>query len=117
MAPFWGIVRHMRQRNVARPCRYFFGAVDRRDLFLTDELGAMTKELGGFEFIPALSGKDASDWTGERGLITEVLDRRIASADGGEAYLCGSPGMIDAAIKVLQAKGFGDHAIFYDKFT
>jgi Na+-transporting NADH:ubiquinone oxidoreductase subunit F len=33
------------------------------------------------------------------------------------AYLCGSPGMIDASIKVFKAKGLPDELIFYDKFA
>jgi Na+-transporting NADH:ubiquinone oxidoreductase subunit F len=34
-----------------------------------------------------------------------------------EGYLCGSSGMIDAAVKVLKAKGITEDRIFYDKFT
>jgi len=33
-----------------------------------------------------------------------------------EAYLCGSPGMIDACIKVLTELGVSEDRIFYDKF-
>lgn len=117
MAPFWSMVRHMREKHIERPCTYFFGAVSPRDLFFVEELSALAKDLPGFRFVPALSGKDVpADWPGERGLITEVVDRHVAAGDT-EAYLCGSSGMIDAAVRVLHAKGFTDGAIFYDKFT
>ncbi len=33
-----------------------------------------------------------------------------------EAYLCGPPPMIDAAIKVLTKKGVHEIHIYYDKF-
>jgi Na+-transporting NADH:ubiquinone oxidoreductase subunit F len=36
--------------------------------------------------------------------------------DNHEAYLCGSPGMIDAAIKVFKEKGLPDELTFFDKF-
>jgi Na+-transporting NADH:ubiquinone oxidoreductase subunit F len=118
MAPFWSMIRHMREKHIDRPCTYFFGAVAPRDLFLTEELSKLAGQMPNFRFVPALSGKDVpQDWAGERGLITEVVDRRVPAADDREAYLCGSGGMIDAAIKVLHAKGFTDPAIFYDKFT
>jgi Na+-transporting NADH:ubiquinone oxidoreductase subunit F len=118
MAPFWSMVRHMREKHVDRPCTYFFGAVAPRDLFLTEELAKLTGEMPNFHFVPALSGKDLpADWAGQRGLITEVVDRHVPAADDGEAYLCGGSGMIDAAVKVLHAKGFTDQVIFYDKFT
>ena len=118
MAPFWSMVRHMKDEGIARPCTYFFGAVAGKDLFLVDELHALEKELPWFTFVPALSAPaDGDDWDGERGLITEVVERHVASGDNTEAYLCGSPGMIDAAAKVLRAKGVVEERTFYDKFA
>ena len=120
MAPFWAMVRHMKEAGIRRECTFFFGAVQGRDLFLTEELRQLEGELPWFHYVPALSGPADSDgWTGERGLITEVVDRSV-SADGigsKEAYLCGSGGMIEAARKLLQGKGMPDEQIFYDKFT
>jgi len=118
MAPFWSIVRHMRERGIARKVTFFFGAVAPRDLFLVEELRQFEKEMPGFRFVPALSGNpDADSWTGERGLITQVVDRHVAAGTDAEGYLCGSSGMIDAAVKVLKAKGIPEDRIFYDKFT
>jgi Na+-transporting NADH:ubiquinone oxidoreductase subunit F len=36
---------------------------------------------------------------------------------GYEGYLCGSPGMIDASIKVLLDMGISRDKIYYDKFA
>jgi len=118
MAPFWSIIRHMREHNIRRKCTYFFGAVQKRDLFLVDELRQLEKEMPNFRFVPALSGDPKDDgWAGERGLITEVVDRRLFDGSDKEGYLCGSGGMIDAAVKVLTAKGMPEERIYYDKFT
>ena len=118
MAPFWSMLRHGARKGLERKCTYFFGAVGRRDLFLLDELIAMERELEGFTFVPALSDPAPGDeWTGQRGLITEVLDRHIADGAEMEAYLCGSPGMIAAARKVLRAKGMPDERTFFDEFA
>ena len=46
-----------------------------------------------------------------------MLDRQVSHAGGMEAYLCGSPGMIDAAADVLHKKGVGEENTFYDKFA
>jgi len=118
MAPFWSILRDMRDTGARRPGRYFFGAVSKRDLFLVDELRALQGELPGFEFIPALSAPDQGDaWDGETGLITEVVGRHLAGAEGIEGYLCGSAGMIGASVKVLVDKGIPEERIFFDKFN
>jgi Na+-transporting NADH:ubiquinone oxidoreductase subunit F len=33
-----------------------------------------------------------------------------------EAYLCGSPPMIDSVIEILKDKGIPEELIYYDKF-
>ena len=45
-------------------------------MFYLDELRALEKEWPRFHFVPALSEpKPEENWTGETGLITDVLDR------------------------------------------
>jgi len=118
MAPIKSILLDMKNKGIKRKARYFFGAVTSKDLFLLDEMRQLEKELHDFTFIPALSapGPD-DDWNGDTGLITEVLDRHVTSGDNVEAYLCGSPGMINACLKVLAAKDVPDNMIFFDKFA
>ncbi len=118
MAPFWSIIRYMAEKNIQRKCTYFFGALTRKDMFLLDELRDIQKTLPNFKFVPALSNPDEADaWTGDTGLITEVLDRHIEAGTEAEAYLCGSGGMIDAACTALEAKHIPEERRFYDSFT
>ncbi len=118
MAPLKAILLDMAEKKINRKVRYFFGAVTRRDLFLVDEMKALEKELPDFKFIPALSAPLPEDkWDGETGLITDVLDRHLETGDNLEAYLCGSPGMIDACVNVLKKNGVPGELIYYDKFA
>ena len=118
MAPIRSMLRYMREHRIQRRAHYFFGALSRDDLFFVDELRELEKQLPSFTFVPALSKEpEDSDWQGERGLITDVVARTLPDTSEHEAYLCGSPGMIDACIKVLKAGGTPDDKIFYDKFA
>lgn len=118
MAPIKSILSTMAEKKISRKATYFFGARAVRDLFLVEEMKQLEKELPNFCFIPALSEPLPEDnWKGETGLITEVLDRHLDSDSNLEAYLCGSPGMIDASIKVLTKKGVPEDLIYYDKFA
>ena len=118
MAPIKSMLLDMAENGSSRKATYFFGARAVRDLFLVDELRELEKRLPGFKFVPALSNPLPEDkWQGETGLITEVLARHFQALDHHEAYLCGSPGMIDAAIKVLKSKGLPDELVFFDKFS
>jgi Na+-transporting NADH:ubiquinone oxidoreductase subunit F len=118
MAPFVSMLSDLQKRHSTRRCRYFFGARARRDLFCLEEMLAYEKVLPNFRFIPALSQPQAQDqWDGETGLITQVVERHCPDGSNQEAYLCGSPGMIDACVKVLTAKGVPADRIFFDKFA
>ena len=76
------------------------------------------RELPDFAFVPALSESLEDDgWTGETGLITDVVDRLEDDVAEVDAYLCGPPPMVDAAIALLEAKGVPEAHIFFDKFT
>ena len=71
--------------------------------------------------MPALSAPQPTDeWSGETGLITEVLDRHLAAMPDAaelEAYLCGSPGMLDACQAVLAKHDVPADRIYFDKFV
>jgi Na+-transporting NADH:ubiquinone oxidoreductase subunit F len=118
MAPIKALLLEMERAKNPRPCRYFFGARAKRDLFLVGRMREFEKTLPNFRFIPALSAPESGDqWEGETGLITEVVNRQVGDASQAEAYLCGSPLMIDACIPVLRAKGMPESNIFFDKFS
>jgi propane monooxygenase reductase subunit len=119
MAPLWSLLNSMAERGIERKATYYYGARTRKDLFYLDRLQQLEERLPGFRFVPALSMATPEDeWEGETGLITEVLNRNLeAGQTQMQAYLCGPPPMIDAAIPVLVSKGIGEDRIFFDKFT
>jgi propane monooxygenase reductase subunit len=118
MAPILTLLRAMTERGTARPAAYYYGARGDRDLFHVEEIGALGQGLADFRFVPALSEPDAdSAFDGEIGLITDVVVRGEPGLADVDAYLCGPPPMVDAAIELLKAKGVPEQRIFFDKFT
>lgn len=117
-APIRSILARLKAMGMPRKVRYFFGAKAVRDLYYTEEMRQLEKEYPNFEYIPALSNPlDEDKWQGETGLITDVLDRMTGDLKEAEAYLCGSPGMIDACIKVLNKHEIQTKNVYYDKFA
>jgi propane monooxygenase reductase subunit len=114
MAPILSLLRFMVEQGVERPAVYYYGAREEQDLFHLEELTALQAVLPGFRFVPALSD---SAWTGETGLITDVVERSEQGLDGVDAYLCGPPPMVDAAQEMLMRLGVDEARIHYDKFT
>jgi propane monooxygenase reductase subunit len=118
MAPMLGLLRSMAERGVERPVTFYYGARTQRDLCFTQELAELGTRLKEFTYVPALSEPTGGGaWTGETGLITEVVKRREASLQGYDAYVCGPPPMVDAAVATLSHLGVPENAIFFDKFT
>lgn len=117
MAPIYSILHYLKDKGMKRKVKYFFGARTQKDLFLTDELLQLSKDYPNFEYIPALSHADDDEtWLGEKGLITDVVRRISGDLTNSEAYLCGSPGMINACITVLKELNMPDKEIRFDKF-
>jgi propane monooxygenase reductase subunit len=114
MAPILSLLRAMAGEGITRPAVYYYGAREEEDLFHLDELQALTAALPGFRFVPALSH---AEWDGETGLITDVVDRLEADLGDVDAYLCGPPPMVDAAVELLQRRGAPEAQVHFDKFT
>lgn len=117
MAPMRSLIADIYEKGLDYEILFFFGAVTMRDIFYLEEFAEVEKEHPSFHFIPALSGSTEGDgWEGEKGNVVQVLNRHVHDAAGKEAYLCGSPGMLNACINALHEIGFTDDAIFFDKF-
>ena len=119
MAPILSLLRSLEEAGNVRPAVYYYGARSPEDLFHVEELEGLAQSLPDFRFVPALSEADGDQngWTGETGLITDVVDRLEGDVSEVEAYLCGPPPMVDAAIALLERKGVPESHIHFDKFT
>jgi len=117
-APIRSILSVLKDAGMPRKVYYFFGARTQEDLFMTDEFRALEEEFDNFKYIPALShADDDHEWQGEKGLVTDVVMRYFDDLSNYEAYLCGSPGMIDACISCLGGANLHDEFIYFDKFS
>lgn len=118
MAPIKCILHHMANTRNTREAIYFFGANTTKDLFMVDRMTQFEQEVPNFRFMPVIAKpQDSPGWEGETGLVTQAVERHVKNAPQAEAYLCGSPGMIDASIAVLRKLGMTEDRIFYDKFS
>ena len=118
MAPILCLLRSMAESGSQRRATYYYGARARRDLCYLEEMEALARRLPEFRFVAALSDPVVGEeWDGEVGMITDVVERGEASLHTADAYLCGPPPMIDAAIPVLVGLGVDPDHIYFDKFT
>ncbi len=117
LAPIRSLVYDVIEKGLPHKMRFFFGANTTKDLYYMEEFARIQEEHPQFTFIPCVAKPEPdSGWQGQTGFVTVALEEQVASGEDKEAYLCGSPGMLNACIKILKDKGFTDDTIFYDKF-
>lgn len=118
MSAVWALLNSLVNQGVQRKTTFYYGARTEADLFYVDEIMRLGEKLPAeFHFIPALSDDEEGTWEGEHGFIHEVVERLEGDLSNADAYLCGPPPMIDAAVPVLEMKGVPEDHIHYDKFT
>ena len=118
MAPILSVLRSLAERDPNRKATFYYGARGRRDLCFEDELRALEQLLPNFSYVPALSEAGPDDaWDGETGFVTEVVKTHEKDLRKTDAYVCGPPPMVEAAIVLLGELGALEARIFYDKFT
>jgi propane monooxygenase reductase subunit len=116
MAPILSLLRSMADKGTERPATFYYGARTPGDLFALEEIERLCGALPALTFVPALS--EDGDWDGESGLITDVVDRlEVDDLADVDAYLCGPPPMVDAAIALLERRGVPESHIYFDRFT
>lgn len=99
-----------------RPMTLFFGNKDEEHMFLQDEFTRLADAHRHFTFIPMLSEPSAA-WTGERGLVTQVVPRRIADVPAYDVYICGNPDMVKDVKAVLEQAGVPRAQMHTEQFT
>ncbi len=57
-------------------------------------------------------GGETSDWSGEVGYVTPVVEKTAPKAGNAVAVLCGPPIVVKLTLPVLEKLGFADDAIF-----
>ncbi len=107
----------MKNTGSKRKAVFYFGANTVKDLYYLDVMRQFEKDLPDFRFVPTVAKPlDSETWNGKTGLVTQVVSEDLKNASECQAYLCGSPGMIDACVKVLKELGTKEENIFYDKY-
>jgi Na+-transporting NADH:ubiquinone oxidoreductase subunit F len=117
LAPMMSILRQIKAENIKRKTTLFFGCRAVCDLYYINEIKELEKEIDNFTFIPTLSRPDEQDlWEGETGRVTNLIEKYINTNMDIDAYLCGSPKMVDSCEELLLEKGIPENNIYFDKF-
>ena len=117
LAPIMSMLCQMADERIPRKATVIFGARHKKDLFYVEEMEALKTRIPQLEIILTLSRpQEDEDWEGERGRVTQILERITQNGENKEAYLCGNPAMVESCEELLKKKGIPQERVFFDKF-
>ncbi|ORU90427.1 MAG: NADH:ubiquinone oxidoreductase, na translocating, f subunit [Cycloclasticus sp. symbiont of Poecilosclerida sp. M] len=96
---------------------YFMGAYHEDELMESDYFRQLDEQVESFHFIPAVSHDP--EYSGEIGLITDVMERRLLdNLYNYDAYSAGPEGMVNAVAELLmEKKGLKSDCFFSDLYS
>jgi Na+-transporting NADH:ubiquinone oxidoreductase subunit F len=117
LAPIKSMVHQMGREQIQRKATFFFGDKTPKDLYYYDEFKDFERTIPHFSFVPTLSRTLQGDqWQGEKGRVTDLIEKNIPDNANIDVYICGLPAMVQSCIDLLIKKGIPEDRIFFDKF-
>ena len=125
MAPFLSVLRHFRNIKAGNKVTLFWVNKGIEDVFSSDEIEAMTKELT-LTVVCCLSREDdvqkyfRQEYPGvfyEKGRLNGDILKRYGATKGAAFYLCGPPPMMESALTELGNLGVDQSAVQQERFT
>jgi NAD(P)H-flavin reductase len=112
LAPMKALIEQLAQTGERRT-HLFFGARTTREMYDQAALNDLDARYPWLSVVSAAS--DDSRWKGPQGMIDDVV---IGSGEwsGHDAYVCGSPPMVESTVKKLLAHGVPERRIKFDEF-
>jgi NAD(P)H-flavin reductase/hemoglobin-like flavoprotein len=113
LAPMKALIRQLGTNGQPRPTSLFFGARTVREVYDAASMAELDATYDWLTFVTAVS--DDNTWKGEQGLVGEVA---INAGDwsGHDVFVCGSPAMVEATMKMLVDQGVPENQIRFDEF-
>ena len=122
MAPLRSQISYLLENEQTKgKVSFWYGAHALEDVFYDDYFKKLEDENKNFSFHLSLSqSSNVENWNGYVGQIQDVLFAEYLSKhedpNSIDYYLCGSPGMIKASLKMLHDLGVEQEMILFDEF-
>jgi len=120
VTPYRAMIPEIEKRLQRRDCYFTVlqGVRSREDLLYSDEFNELQDKYPNFQFIACYSRQfpqKPKDFE-HKGYVQDYFEKLSLQSEQDLVYLCGNPGMIDAAVADLQARGFSLQQIRREKY-
>ncbi|MBI1971057.1 FAD-dependent oxidoreductase [Candidatus Woesearchaeota archaeon] len=116
IAPIMSFIRTAVVEKALTPITLFYGFRYPHDFIYRDELLQYSRNYRNITVLPTISTKEAVDWNGHRGYVQDIAQQMLRIGKSTHAYLCGPPGMVTSAQKMLLDMGMKKEDIFKEQW-
>lgn len=114
LAPVKSMILDVVERGLDRDLILYQGARTADMLYDVEFFRDLAARHPRFRYRPCLSESEVDGF--HSGLVTDVLDRQLATCRGHVAYVCGPPPMVEAALKTFMKKRLFPRDIYREDF-
>jgi ferredoxin-NAD(P)+ reductase (naphthalene dioxygenase ferredoxin-specific) len=115
LAPVLAIVRGAIAGGMPNPIHVYVAARSLRDVYGLEQVNTLQREHPSLQLVVSVSS-GASVGEHHRGLVVDAIERDIDSLAGWQAYLYGSPPMVEATAVLARRKGIAPARIHAEAF-
>lgn len=116
LAPLYGVLQEALHREHSGIIKLYHGSHSPDGLYLVDELRALQDQYKEFTYVPCISGDTAVNGF-IHGRANEIALQQNPDLKNWRVYLCGVPGMVNAAKRAVFLAGASMQAIHSDPFV
>jgi methane monooxygenase component C len=116
LSPVLSMIRQLKKESASQPATLFFGVTNHEELFYVDELKALQEAMPSLDVKVAVV--NAAEGNGvAKGTVIDLMRAELAkSGEKPDIYLCGPPGMIEAAFAAAATAGVPKEQVYLEKF-
>lgn len=116
LSPVLSMIRQLHKESDPQPATLFFGVTNYEELFYVDELKALQHAMPSLDVQIAVVNVSEGNGVAKGTVIDLLQDELGKVADKPDIYLCGPPGMIDAAFAAASSAGVPKEQVYLEKF-
>ena len=116
LAPFTSIIQEELAKGNNQNLHLIFGVRHINDVFYKDLLDELQQKYKNFTYKITLSQPENESWNGEKGRVTDILEKTSIDPTNTSVYICGLKNMIDSVTELLTSKGVPEENVHFEKF-
>lgn len=116
LSPVLSMIRQLKNASDPNPAKLLFGVTNRDELFYLDELKQLQGSMPSLDVQVAVVNDSGGNGVA-KGTVIDLLRAELTKLDSKpDIYLCGPPGMIEAAFATASTAGVPREQVYLEKF-